>query len=444
MSSASDRTPDRSPDRRPARAAEGATAGATEGACPGASHPAPGLAGTPATGPNAATDAIAAAAQETREGPGGLPARSEAELVERQRRGDLQVRTAAEYRALVAAAGLEEAYRRTDVVVAADAEFTDQASLLLHLGPSDPPIRVRRFRLGAVEGIGGHGNTDLMVPIGQGGAAALSDLLAGESLPLILSGEPTRQQPRLELETRLDLEAIGAGRLLLHRGISENGVVAVSSRDGSVSTPWGTVLGPLTTALHSCGGAGSIGLTMPGLSLLGPGSPLLVAGSIGWVSGAGSGHQPQPRRQASGHALSPGAAAAVEVDLHGLDRRWLRAWRMAGGGSGLLVAIAAPVPLINGVVARQAAIGDDRLEAPVLDFGIPRRVRPSFGSVSYAQLHSGALDLQGRRLACAPGHSPRLAAEISACLVERLQQGRFPLRLPLQPLPQRPALRPLG
>jgi uncharacterized protein (DUF39 family) len=371
------------------------------------------------------------------------PARSEADLLESQRQGDLQVRSAAAYRALVAAHGLAEAYRHTDVVVAANAEFTDQASLLLHLGPSDPPIRVRRFRLGTAEGSGGHGNTDLVVPIGQGGAEALASLLAGETLSLSLSGEATGQQPRQELETRLNLADIGAGRLLLHRGITENGVVAVNSREGTIATPWGPVLGPMATALYSCGGAGSIGLTMPGLSLLGAGSPLLVAGAIGQVSGAGSGHNPQARRQDSGHALSPGACAAVEVDLHSLDRRWLRATRLEGGGSGLLVAIAAPVPLINGTVALQAACCDEALEAPVLDFGIPRRVRPSYGGVSYAALHSGSLNLRGHRLTCAPGHSPRLTAEIGECLAELLRQGNFPLRLPLQPLPQRTALLPL-
>ena len=374
---------------------------------------------------------------------GSLPDRTEAELQERQRRGDLQVRTAAAYRALVATAGLEEAYRRTDVVVAANAEFTDQASLVLHLGPSDPPIRVRRFRLGAAEAIGGHGNTDLVLPIGQGGSRVLAELLEGQRLPLSLSGEGTTQQPRLELDSTLNLETIGAGRLLLHRGISENGVVAVSSREGTLATPWGPVLGPWTTALYSCGGAGSIGLTMPGLGWLGPGSPVLVAGGLGWVSGAGSGHNPDARRQPSGHALSPGACAALEVDLHSLDPRWLRATRLEGGGSGLLVAIAAPVPLVHAEAARQAAAGDADLQAPVLDFAIPRRVRPSFGPVSYAQLHSGQLSLEGRRLNCAPGHSPRLAGAIAEELVLRLREGRFPLRLPLQPLTGRPSLLPL-
>ena len=109
----------------------------------------------------------------------------------------------------------------------------------------------------------------------------------------------------------------------------------------------------------------------------------------------------------------------------------------------LLVGIAAPVPLINAAVAQQAAASDDELQAPVLDFAIPRRVRPSHGQVSYAELHRGQLTLEGRRLTCAPGHSPRLAAAIGQELVQQLNEGRFPLRLPLQPLPARPSLLPL-
>jgi hypothetical protein len=49
------------------------------------------------------------------------PPRSEADLQERQRRGDLRVLSAADYRALVVQVGLEEAYGATDVVVAANA-----------------------------------------------------------------------------------------------------------------------------------------------------------------------------------------------------------------------------------------------------------------------------------------------------------------------------------
>ncbi len=377
--------------------------------------------------------------------------RSETDLRRRQQRGELRVRTAADFRRLVREHGLNAAYDTTDVVVAADAGFTDQASLHLSLGPTDPPIRLREVQLDGVQGLASGGAGELVLPVGGGlgeqaphsGAQLLGALLAGGALPFDASGEATALHPRRDLHTELDLERIGSGRLLLHRAISENGVVAVSSAAGLCSSPWGPLLGPYGTALWSCGGAGSIGLTMPGLSLLGPGSPVLVAGAVGWVLGAGSGHQPGPGRQPGGHALTPGATVAVSVDLQDLHGRWLRPCFFPGHGSALLVAIAAPVPLLNPATALAAAAGPEQLQTPVLDVAIPRRIKPALGSVAYAQLASGSIEVNGRQLRCAPAHSPRLAAEIATELVHRLQRNHFPIRLPVLPLQSRPTLLPL-
>ena len=380
-----------------------------------------------------------------------LAPRSEAELQQRQRDGQLRVLIAADFQQLVRQQGLSQAYAQTDVVVAANAEFSDQASLHLSLGATDPPIRLRDPQLDGVAGQAGGAGSDLVLPIagarsdGQrhGGAQVLAALLAGESVELSAAGEVTPLQPRRELNTRIALEQIGMGRLLLHRAIGENGLVAVSSAEGLIRSPYGPLLGPWANALYTCAGADSIGLVMPGLSLLGPGSPVLVGGAIGWVVGSGSSHQPRPRRLASGHARSPGAVAAVSVDLQELDPRWLRAAYFEGHGSALLVAIAAPVPLLNGSIARQAAASDADLEAPVLDISVPRRLKPSFGGVPYSDLKAGRIQVDGRLIPAAPAHSPRLAAAMAAELVQRLIDDRFPLRLPLQPLSQRPGLIPL-
>jgi len=374
-----------------------------------------------------------------------------AELRARQAGGALRVRSATVWRALVRQTGLAAAYAATDVVVAADAAFTDQGNLQLSLGPTDPPIRLRGVQLDGVTGLAAGGPGELVLPIGGGlgepqrrsGAQLLERLLQGESLPLDGSGEATPLHPRRELHTRLALDQIGAAQLVLQRAVVENGVVATSSAPGRCPSAWGPLLGPHHTALWSCGGAGSIGLTMPRLNQLGPGSPLLVAGGLGWVIGAGSGHQPGARRQASGHALTPGAVAAAVVDVHQLDRRWIRSCFFEGHGCALLVAVAAPVLLLNGEIALQAAAGPEQLQAPVLDLAIPRRVKPALGSVSYAALASGRVEVAGWRLRTAPSHSPRLAEEISAELVRRLEQDRFPLQANLAGLPQAATLIPL-
>ena len=380
-----------------------------------------------------------------------LPARSLAALQQRQAGGDLRVLGAADYRTLVRSVGLQEAYDRTDVVVAADAVWTDQGALLLSLGPSDPPIRLREVQLGGVNALVGGGSGDVVLSLGGGlagpgrrsGAQVLNELLAGHPVSLSALGEPTPLQPRLELSGSLGLGQVAAGRLLLQRAVVENGIVAVSSAEGLLRTPHGPLLGPLVSGLVTAGGAGSIGLTMPALAWLGPGSPLLVGGGLGLVVGAGSGHNPTPERQPLGHACGPGAAAAVTVDLDQLDPSLVRSCFLEGHGAALLVPVAAPVPLLNGTIAQQAAAGPETLQVPVLDLGIPRRVKPRLADVTYAELASGVLTLGGATLRCAPAHSPRLAAAAGARLAAMLCEGTFPLQAPLRPLSDRSALLPL-
>ncbi|MCP9774195.1 homocysteine biosynthesis protein [Cyanobium sp. WAJ14-Wanaka] len=377
-----------------------------------------------------------------------FPVRTEAQLRQKQERGVLSVCSAAEFRKLVAQHGMAPAYAATDVVVAADACFTDQASLHLGLGASEPPIRFRQALVGGVSAATGHGSSELVLAIGGGlgepkrlgGAQVLAALIGGQQVSIDASGEATALHPRRELHSQIQLEQLATGRLLLHRAIAENGVVAVSSAEGLTASPYGPLLGPFANALYSCAGAGSIGLTMPGLALLGPGSPVLVGGAIGWVVGSGSGHQPKPKRQASGHALSPGCSAAVAVDLHPLRSPWVRACFFEGHGSALLIATAVPVPLINRKVAEQAAADNASLQAPVLDLALPRRLKPNLGLASYDHLLGGQLELNGQRLSCAPAHSPRLAEAHGEELARQLRDGRFPLRLPPIPLGQRPSL----
>ena len=377
--------------------------------------------------------------------------RTPEELLQRQLAGTLRVCSALDFRERVAAGGLEQAYADTDVVAAGSCEFTDQGQLWLSLGPSDPPMRLKSARLGGVSTSGGFGTAELCVPIGgrasgerrRGGAQVLDALLRGDTVPLELRGEGTTLHPRRELHGGIALGDLNQARLLLSRGISENGLVAVSSSEGLLRSPYGGLLGPFGNALFNCAGGRSIGMTMPGLEQLGPGSAVLVAGATGRVLGPGSGHQPQTRRQASGHSRAPGASVALSVDLAGLQRRWIRPCWFDGHGAALLVAIAAPVLLLGERQAVQAGLPESALEAPVLDFSIPRRIRPGFGTVSYGELLAGRIQVDGHQIPAAPSCSLALGDSLCEELVVQLQEGRFLLPARLSPLSQQGRLHPL-
>ncbi len=372
------------------------------------------------------------------------------QLQQRQAAGDLRVRTSTQFRADVAMVGLQRAFAGTDVLAAGGCSISTQASLAIGLGPCDPPIRIRRAELAGVR-LQCHGsNNSLTMPLGGGdrpdrsGAAAFHGLLKGASVPFVASGQRQHQFPRQELVTQLDLASLGMTRLLLPRAISENGIVAVNSSEMRIWSFHGPLLERLGNAVFTAPGGRSIGLSSPRLHCLGVGSPVFVAGAVGVVVGVGIGHQPHCKRLPSGHALAPGATAAVSADAEHIKPVWLRPCWFGELGAGVMVALAAPVPLLTIKAAAAAGLGDHQLQAPVLDFSIPRRVRPGFGCVSYKDLLGGQITMKGQTISTASATSLRLTDDIMATLAEKLRDGSFPLVAPFQPLPEKPTLTPVN
>jgi len=80
-------------------------------------------------------------------------------------------------------------------------------------------------------------------------------------------------------------------------------------------------------------------------------------------------------------------------------------------------------------------VQDQDLVAPVVDFSIPRRVRPTFGLVSYAQLKSGRLAIDGKSVRVAPLASLFLSQQVALELKHWIEAGTFTLTEPVAPIP---------
>ena len=372
------------------------------------------------------------------------------QLQQRQAAGDLRVRTSDQFRADVAAMGLQKAFARTDVLAAGGCGVSTQASLTIGPGPCDPPMQIQRAELGGVRLHCRGGNNSLAMPLSAGdhpersGAAVFHALLKGASVSFVASGEKRPQFPRQELVTQLDLAGLGTTRLLLPRAVSENGIVAVNSGETRIWSFHGPLLERRGNGVFTAPGGRSIGLSSPRLRCLGVGSPVFVAGAVGVVMGAGIGHQPRCKRLSSGHALAPGATAAVSADADHMKPDWVRPCWFGELGAGVMVAVAAPVPLLTVQAAAAAGVGDHELQAPVLDFSVPRRVRPGFGCVSYKDLLRGRILIEGRAVSTASATSLRLTDDVTAALAEKLRDGSFPLVAPFQPLGEKATLTPVN
>jgi L-aspartate semialdehyde sulfurtransferase len=68
----------------------------------------------------------------------------------------------------------------------------------------------------------------------------------------------------------------------------------------------------------------------------------------------------------------------------------------------LMLGVGVPIPVLNADIVAHCAVLDKDIVAPIVDFSIPRRVRPTFGLVSYAQLKSGKIKIEGKTVRVAP------------------------------------------
>jgi uncharacterized protein (DUF39 family) len=86
-------------------------------------------------------------------------------------------------------------------------------------------------------------------------------------------------------------------------------------------------------------------------------------------------------------------------------------------------------------VIQNCSVVDQDIVAPVIDFSIPRRVRPTFGLVSYEQLQKGHMTIDGRSVRVAPLASKYRSLKVAQELKQWIETGKFSLSEPVAPLP---------
>jgi len=157
---------------------------------------------------------------------------------------------------------------------------------------------------------------------------------------------------------------------------------------------------------------------------------------VGYVAWEGTQHFPLQKRLPNGLPIGPAATVALIGDAKQMNARWVRGCHLQNYGTALMIGIGLALPVLNETVAQHLAVQDQDVVAPVLDFAIPRRVRPVFDMVNYQQLKSGKIQINGQSVRTAPLSSFFLAAEIAVELKQQIRQGQFLLTQPVAPLPK--------
>ncbi|MBW6469501.1 MAG: homocysteine biosynthesis protein [Coriobacteriia bacterium] len=359
--------------------------------------------------------------------------------------GEAVVMTAEEFAVLAAEDGVSAAARTVDVVTTGTFGPMCSSGVFLNFGHSDPPIKMASITLNDVPASGGLAAVDTYLGatepsvtrgIEYGGAHVIEDLLRGRAVRLKATGPGTDCYPRTEIDTYVTLEDLNQAYLFNPRNCYQNYAVAVNSGDRALYTYLGTLLPRFANATYSSAGALSPLLNDPTYRAIGVGTRCFVAGAPGYVAWEGTQHNPNQERDENGVPVGPAGTLAFIADLKQASHEFFSAATFERYGVSAFVGIGIPIPVLDEDLAATLALTDADLSATVFDYGVQRRSRPALGRVTYAELRSGQIEIEGRPIPTGPISSLPVARRIAAELKRWITEHRFTLNPPLQPLPQ--------
>ncbi|HZK24292.1 MAG TPA: homocysteine biosynthesis protein [Oscillospiraceae bacterium] len=369
-------------------------------------------------------------------------------------KGQAVVVTAEEVLALVAEHGVEETARRVDVVTTGTFGPMCSSGAVLNVGHATPRMRMTKVHLNGVNAYAGLAAVDVYLgateipetdpansshpgEFNYGGAHVIEDLVAGKPVLLEASSYGTDCYPRQQLKKQITLAEMNEAYLFNPRNCYQNYNVAVNLTERTIYTYMGILKPQMGNANYSSAGQLSPLLNDPYYRTLGIGTKLFLGGGIGYVAWQGTQHSPNAPRSANGVPRAGAGTLALIGDLKQMNTRYLRGVSLLGYGVSMQVGVGLPIPILDAETLSYAAVRDEDIMAQVVDYGeaYPQGVGGSLAEVSYAELKSGTIVVQGKEVPTAPMSSYPRAREIAQTLKQWITKGEFTLTEPVAALP---------
>lgn len=364
------------------------------------------------------------------------------EINERIKDGSVRVVTADRMGEIVSELGAEEAAKEVDVVTTGTFGPMCSSGVFINFGHADPPIKLQRLWLNDVEAYTGIAAVDAYLGATQlsedkgleyGGGYVIEDLVAGKLIEMRATGYGTDCYPRKEIETTITLEDLNQAIMLNPRNAYQRYAVATNSTDRTLYTYMGTLLPNYRNANYSGAGALSPLLNDPDFETIGVGTRIFLCGAGGYVAGMGTQHSP----------VNHLGTLMVSGNLKEMSAEFLKGATFYGYGVSLFVGIGIPIPVLNERIAKKTAISDGDIVTEVIDYGVCRRERPVLRKVTYEELKSGMIEIEGKEVPTSPLSSFYMANKVADALKSRIESGKFFLSLPVERLPTDTVLKPM-
>jgi len=383
-------------------------------------------------------------------------AKTIAEINEKIQEGKAVVVTAEEIIDIVKQKGVEKAAQEVDVVTTGTFGPMCSSGAYFNIGHAKPRIKLGggRVYLNDVPAYAGLAAVDIFIgsnalpdddprnrvhpgEFNYGGGHVIEELVAGKDIRLVATAYGTDCYPRRRLETWINIEDLNQAVLFNIRNAYQNYNVAANLSDRTIYTYMGILKPNLGNASFCSAGQLSPLLNDPYYKTIGIGTRIFLGGGTGFVAWQGTQHNPDVPRTEGGVPKSGAGALAVIGDLKQMSPRWLVGTSMLGYGCTITVGIGIPIPMLSEEILKYTTVTDDNIFAPVVDYSgaNPQLQSDILGEVSYAQLKSGKIIIQGKEVPTASLSSYSRAVEIATTLKEWILNGKFLLTEPVAPLP---------
>jgi len=376
------------------------------------------------------------------------------EINEKIRRGKAVVVTAEEMIDVVARHGETEAAHKIDVVTTGTFSPMCSSGAFLNFGHASPKIRASKVWLNDVPAYGGLAAVDCYLgatevvegdPLNSvypgefnyGGGHVIEDLVAGNVIRLRAEGYGTDCYPARKYEKNITLHDLRDAILFNPRNAYQNYNCAVNVSDKTIYTYMGVLRPRMANANYATCGQLSPLFNDPYYRTIGIGTRIFLGGTQGFVAWPGTQHAPDTARGDNGIPREGAGTIATIGNLKQMSPEWLVGASILGYGVSLYVGIGVPIPVLDEEMARFTAVRDENIHTQVHDYSMdyPKGTGKTLGDVSYRELRSGAMMLNGKKITTAPLSSYFKAREIANTLKEWIERGDFFLGEPQQTLP---------
>jgi len=391
-----------------------------------------------------------------------------AEINEKIKKGQAVVVTAEEIIDIVEKKGAAQAAKEVDVVTTGTFGPMCSSGAYFNFGHTKPKIKAGggKAYLNKIPAFTGWAAVDLYIgataladddprnkihpgEFAYGGAHVIEDLLAGKDVRLEIESYGTDCYPRKHLDSWINLKDLNEAVLFNPRNAYQNYNVAVNLSGKTIYTYLGTLKPHLGNANYCSAGQLSPLLNDPYLKTIGLGTRIWLGGGIGYVAWQGTQFNPHAPRLGNGVPKRPAQTLAVIGDLKGMSPKWIKGVSFIGYGTTLNVGIGIPIPILDEEILRYTAVKDQDIVCAVVDYSeaYPQGKPDVLGEVNYAQLKSGTIEVQGKKVPTSGISSYKNAQVIALDLKDQIKKGKFLLTEKVADLPtgeNSPKFKPLN